>query len=187
MRVTGGRIRGRRLISPKGMNIRPTADRVREAVFSLIGQDLTACEVLDLFAGTGSLGIEALSRGASRALFIDLNHQALELIKKNLTLCGYESFGTALKWDLRKGLPGKERMRVQQFNLVFIDPPYGKALVSPMLSELIKRDLITSPSTVVVESATSDPLPAAWAELKRRHSKRYGETKIDVYHRGAET
>ena len=186
MRITGGQIRGRRLASPKGMDIRPTADKVREAIFSLIGQDLTGYEVLDLFAGTGSLGIEALSRGASRALFIDVNHQALELIKKNLTLCGYESLGAILRWDLRRGLPWKKRVMEEQFNLVFMDPPYGQALILPMLKELIKRHVIASPSMVVIESAISDPPPAKLEELNLRDTKRYGETKIDIYDHGAD-
>jgi 16S rRNA (guanine966-N2)-methyltransferase len=186
MRITGGQIRGRRLASPKGKDIRPTADKVREAIFSLIGQDLTDYEVLDLFAGTGSLGIEALSRGASRALFIDLNHQALELINKNLALCGYESLGMVLRWDLRRGLPWKKRIMGDQFNLVFMDPPYGQALISSMLKELIKRNMITSPSLVVIESAISDPLPTKMEELHLRDTKHYGETKIDIYDHGAE-
>ena len=107
MRITGGQAKGRLLASLKGWNIRPTSDRVREAVFSLIGQDVTDFKVLDLFAGTGCLGIEALSRGASRALFIDNSIQSIKLIKKNLARCGYESLGFVWKKDLSKGLPRK--------------------------------------------------------------------------------
>jgi 16S rRNA (guanine966-N2)-methyltransferase len=84
MRITGGEVRGRRLESPKGMAIRPTSDRVREAIFNIIGQDLSGLNVLDLFAGTGSLGIEALSRGALHALFVDNSQKSINLIKKNL-------------------------------------------------------------------------------------------------------
>jgi 16S rRNA (guanine966-N2)-methyltransferase len=95
MRITGGRLRGRRLASFKGLDIRPTSDLVRGAVFDLLGHDLPEAKVLDLFAGTGSLGIEALSRGAAWALFIDHSPKAMDLISKNLKQCGLEAQGFA--------------------------------------------------------------------------------------------
>ncbi|MBW2217733.1 MAG: RsmD family RNA methyltransferase, partial [Deltaproteobacteria bacterium] len=102
MRITGGQVKGRIIASPKGMNIRPTSDRVREAIFNLIGQDLSGLKVLDLFAGTGSLGLESLSRGTQHAVFIDNSQQALKLIRKNLVTCGFENSGTVLRRDLKK-------------------------------------------------------------------------------------
>ena len=102
MRITGGHLKGRLLASPKGMNIRPTSDQVREAIFSIIGQFLPEVKVLDLFAGTGSLGLETLSRGASYVVFIDNSPQSLKLIRKNVTLCGHQGTSVILNQDLRK-------------------------------------------------------------------------------------
>jgi len=105
MRITGGKAKGRILASPRGMDIRPTTDRVREAIFNIIGHDLSGLKVLDLFAGTGILGIEALSRGAGLVIFIDKSQRSIKLIKKNLAICGYQSSGKILKLDLRMGIP----------------------------------------------------------------------------------
>ena len=101
MRITGGRSKSRRLSAVKGLNIRPSSDKIRETIFNLIGQDTGGLEVLDLFAGTGSLGIEALSRGASRAVFIDKSKSSIKIIQRNLQLCGFEKSGFILKRDLR--------------------------------------------------------------------------------------
>ena len=106
MRITGGEKRGRRLASFKGSRIRPTSDRVREAIFNLLGQQMRGYRVLDLFAGTGALGIEAISRGARDAVFVDHSPEALQLIRKNLSLCGYEGRARLLRRDLSKGLRG---------------------------------------------------------------------------------
>ena len=111
MRITGGQVRGRILASPQGLKIRPTTDRVREAIFNIIGQDLSGLKVLDLFAGTGCLGLEALSRGALSALFIDNSQQAIKLIKKNLALCGYQTSGTVLRRDLRTVCTGTSTLQ----------------------------------------------------------------------------
>ena len=104
MRITGGLMRGRRLATLRGLNIRPTSDKVREAVFDLVGQDMTDIHTLDLFAGTGSFGIEALSRGASWALFIDNSPRSINLVKRNLRVCGCEAAGTVLQRDLTRPL-----------------------------------------------------------------------------------
>ena len=105
MRVTGGQARGRRMETVEGFKIRPTSDRVREAVFNLLGQDLSGLRVLDLFAGTGSLAIESLSRGASHAVIVDKSEQSIDLIRKNLRQVGFENRGIVLKKDLTSGLP----------------------------------------------------------------------------------
>ena len=104
MRVTGGQARGRRIETVKGFEIRPTSDRVREAVFNLLGQDLSGLGVLDLFSGTGSLAIESLSRGASHAVLVDKSQQSVNLIRKNLRQAGFENQGIVLKEDLTSGL-----------------------------------------------------------------------------------
>jgi 16S rRNA (guanine966-N2)-methyltransferase len=182
MRITGGQVRGRLLASLRGWNIRPTSDRVREAIFNLIGQDVSGFKVLDLFAGTGCLGIEALSRGASRALFIDNSIQSTKLIKKNLARCGYESLGSVLKKDLTKGLPRKHLLIKQKFDLIFLDPPYEKRMIPPLLGELSDRDILASPSIAVAECFKTEILPEVLGRLQMVSFRTYGETKISIYH-----
>jgi len=186
MRVTGGRAKGRVLSSPRGMGIRPTSDRVREAVFSLIGQDMTGLRVLDLFAGTGSLGIEALSRGAQCALFVDNSKQSIKLIRKNLAFCGYEDAGFVHRKDLSRGLPWNHPLMKEKMDLVFIDPPYGKKMIEPVLKELSERPVLASPSVMIAESSKFETLPIMFGNIRRTNTRLYGETKIDIYYYGDE-
>lgn len=181
MRITGGRMRGRRLAALRGLNIRPTADKVREAVFDLVGQDMTEINTLDLFAGTGSVGVEALSRGASWALFIDNSPRSINLIKRNLMLCGCGALGSVVKRDLARPLNWKSLLRGKGFGLVFIDPPYGKNLVPPVLETLSQQQILASPSTVVAESSKTDELPVAVGNLNRIDKRTYGDTTITLY------
>ena len=182
MRITGGQAKGRVLASLKGWNIRPTSDRVREAIFNLIGQNVTGFKVLDLFAGTGSLGMEALSRGASGVLFIDNSVQSIKLIKKNLERCGYEPLGFVWRKDLTRGLPLKHPMLKQKFQLVFVDPPYEKEMIPPLLEELSDRALLRSPAIAVAETFKTETLPEVLGKLQMVKSRIYGETKICIYH-----
>ena len=181
MRITGGQIKGRKLSAFKGMQIRPTADRTREALFSIIGQDLSTLKVLDLFAGTGSLGLEALSRNAQHSVFIDNSQKAIHLIKKNLMACGFQDVGTVLKKDLEKGLPLNHIEMPRHFDLVFLDPPYGKDLISPLLSELSSSDILSHGSRVVVELSKHEELPNTFGNLEMANSRQYGDTRINFY------
>jgi len=184
MRVTGGQVRGRHLASLKGLQIRPSSDLVRQAIFNLIGQDIFGMKVLDLFAGTGSLGIEALSRGAVGALFIDKSIRAIKIINKNLQRCGYEALGSIMKKDLSRGLPRNSVFIKKRFGLVFMDPPYGKAFIPPLLTELSDKNVLAPSSIVVTESSQIDTLPEALGELQLVNRKTYGGTNINVYHYG---
>jgi 16S rRNA (guanine966-N2)-methyltransferase len=184
MRITGGEAKGRRLASLKGSKIRPTSDRVREAIFNLIGQHVAGFRVLDLFAGTGSLGIEALSRGASWALFIDHSLQSIKQIKKNLAICGYDQSASVLKKELTKGLPWKHPQMKEKFDLIFIDPPYDKKIIPRLLRELLKREILASPSLVIAETSKEDVLPAVLEKLKLVDTRIYGDTKISIFQYG---
>jgi len=186
MRITGGRLRGRRLASFKGLEIRPTSDRVREAIFDLLGHHLAGEKVLDLFAGTGSLGIEALSRGAARALFIDRSPKARELIVKNLQLCGLESQAAVLLKDLSKGFPRKHRLLEEKMDLVFVDPPYRMGMLLPVLEELCSLGILGSPATLVAQSEQKEVLPPRVSSLEMVKSRIYGETRITLYRREGE-
>jgi 16S rRNA (guanine966-N2)-methyltransferase len=186
MRITGGRLRGRRLASFKGLEIRPTSDRVREAIFDLLGHHLSGEKVLDLFAGTGSLGIEALSREAAWALFVDRSPKALGLIAKNLKLCGLESQGTVLRKNLLKGFPRSHRVLEEKMDLVFVDPPYGMGMLLPVLEELCSLGILGSPATLVAQSEQREVLPPRVSSLERIKSRIYGETRITLYRHEAQ-
>ena len=170
------------MASFKGLDIRPTSDRVREAIFDLLGHELSGEKVLDLFAGTGSLGIEALSRGAACALFLDYSPKALELIKKNLHLCRLEALGFALRKDLLKGLPFRHHMLEEKMDLVFVDPPYRKSMIPPVLQELSDRNILESNAILVAQSEHRETLPPRVRSLQTVQSRAYGETRITIYH-----
>lgn len=182
MRITGGHSRGRLLSSLKGLSIRPTSDRVKEAFFNILGQDFSGLKVLDLFAGTGALGIEAISRGAVRALFIDNSRQSVNLIKKNLAVCGYEDRADVLQMDLSKGLTPGSLPGDRNFDLVFMDPPYGKDLIPPVLKLLSEGSILARSFTVVAESSRDEDLPSEIGIMELFDTRIYGMTRIDFYH-----
>ena len=186
MRITGGRLRGRRLASFKGLEIRPTSDRAREAIFDLLGHDLSGERVLDLFAGTGSLGIEAISRGAAWVVFIDHSPEAVELIRKNLKLCGVEAQGLVLRKDLLKGLPRRDLLMEEKMDLVFLDPPYRKRMIPAMLEELAERRILGSPSILMAQSEQREVLPPRLRTLQNVKSRTYGDTRITLYRHGGQ-
>lgn len=180
MRITGGNAKGRTLASIKGSRIRPSSDRVREAIFNLIGQEVEG-RALDLFAGTGALGIEALSRGAGKAIFVDRADRAVRLIKRNLQLCGYWELGVVYKKDLSRGLPSRPPWMEGRFDLVFLDPPYGKGLVPRILKDLDQGGILASSAMVVAESEKGETLPCSLGGLRSVVTRIYGRTKIDIY------
>jgi len=181
MRISGGRVKGRILSSPKGLLIRPTSDRVREAIFNILGQDLSGLSVLDIFSGTGSLGLEALSRGAGHVVFLDKLRESIDLIKKNIDLCGYGDSGMTLRRDLTRGIPWGHPLLMKQFDLVFLDPPYSKNLSTPVLSGLSKGKRLSSGARVVVESGKTESLPLSFPSLEMVDARVYGDTKISIY------
>ncbi len=183
MRITGGELRGRRLSSFKGTRIRPTSDKAREAIFSLIGQDTQGFRVLDLFAGTGALGIEALSRGAREVIFVDHSPEALKLIKRNLALCGYEGRSTVLKKDLTRGLSGDLGLTLgdRGVDLVFADPPYRKGYLVPLLRDLSALSLLSTQAKIVAETGKEEQLPDALGRLLLVKNRVYGDTRICIY------
>jgi len=183
MKVTGGRSRGKVLISLKGMDIRPTSSKVREAIFNILGQDMTGIRVLDLFAGTGILGIEALSRGADGAILIDKSGQSVNIINKNLALCGYQALCRVFKMDLIKGSFFDLLSLKEKFDLVFVDPPYRKGIIPPVLTTLSSCGLLSGQALVVTESSKNDSLPERVGTLLLSDTRIYGKTKIDIYNR----
>jgi len=183
MKITGGRSRGKTLTSLKGMNIRPTSSKVREAIFNILGQDMTGITVIDLFAGTGILGLEALSRGAEAAVFIDKSDQSIKVINKNLIICGYDDICRVYKRDIKKETLFESLTIEAGIDLVFIDPPYGKGIIPPVLMMLSGSGVLSEHAFVVTESSKNDPLPERSGTLLIADTRIYGETKIDIFKR----
>lgn len=157
MRVIAGRFKSRCLKAPRGMDTRPSSDRLRESLFSILGWErMQGIRVLDLFAGTGALGIEALSRGAAQAVFIDQHPEALKALHDNIKTLGLEKESRILRWDIRKNL---RCLRDEApFDLIFMDPPYGKGLTAIALSHLQSSGLVHAASLLVCEHTEDDPL-----------------------------
>lgn len=183
MRVIAGNWRGRRLHAPAGDLVRPTTDRTKEAMFSILGPDLAGCLVLDLCCGAGGLGLEALSRGASQVVFVDTARSSLEATRANLKRCGAagDSYrlecGEALAWLDRWSGPEGARW------ILLCDPPYQSATAGAMMSFLTTRNPPDRLVRAVVEHGPrtpgTSPLPAGW------DTRRYGESRLAIFRPGA--
>ena len=171
MRVISGRWRGRAIAAPAGQATRPTSDRVREAIFSMLNSRLGRFEgldVLDLFAGTGALGIEALSRGAATACFIDNDAAAVKAIRANLAALGGAG-------DVRQSPVASIGGAPRAHHLLFLDPPYGSGLVDPALTHLHDRGWIAPGAIISVETAVADKIACEWEILVER---RFGKALV---------
>jgi 16S rRNA (guanine966-N2)-methyltransferase len=187
VRITGGTGRGRRIIGPKPANktIRPTSDRVREAIFNILAPAVSGKTVLDLFAGTGAFGLEALSRGAESVVFVDRDRAALELIARNLKNCCPNAATRAFQLDLtRNSSLGRLQKYLPEnyiFDLVFLDPPYEKNLAENLLKMVELSGILADESIVIVEEQQNQNLPATINRLELTDRRRYGETGLWFY------
>lgn len=182
VRVIGGERRGKKLLSVHGMATRPTADRVRESIFNIISSRVAGAMVLDLFAGTGILGIEALSRRACFAVFIDNCRAPIETIGKNLIACRFEARAKVIQQDVQTGLRWLKG-NGPPFNLVFMDPPYLlKGLIGATLSHLHDSGALSPNALIVVEHSVAEPLPEILPEFKQIDQRKYGKTLVSFIH-----
>lgn len=182
MRVIAGLLGGRKLVAPRGMDTRPTSDRVREALFSALG-DVSGAVVLDLYAGTGALGIESLSRGAERATFVESARPALAALRENLTGLGLLERTRVIALPAARALGFLSTGAGEgPFDLVFADPPYAALAEVPPLLEALAGRALAPGARVVIEHASRDAAPAV-AGLAARRSKAYGDTTVTVYDR----
>lgn len=191
MRLTGGSDRGRRLKAPRGLGTRPTAAKIREAIFNILGPPPDGA-VLDLFAGTGALGLEALSRGARRVVFVERDRHALAVLRQNIKELGAEGRCQVLPTDVRSGIrrlasavaaagesPGEEA----RFSWVFLDPPYATE-AADVLGELSDKDLLAGCSVVIVEHDRRHRPPASIGGLFLTDRREYGDTELSFYRSG---
>jgi 16S rRNA (guanine966-N2)-methyltransferase len=181
VRIIAGQRRGKRLFTPSDQSIRPTADRLRESIFNILGPRPADAVVLDLFAGTGAMGIEALSRGAIFASFIDRSPAAKTLIQRNLDACGFARQSRVLQRDACAETGFQIDLPVS--DLVFMDPPYAQGLLAPALACWIRSPFLSQEALIVVEHAideTLPPLPSSW---QIAHQRRYGKSLVSFLKR----
>lgn len=181
MRVISGTFRGRRLAAFAGQDIRPTQDRVREAIFSILQSKLGTFDklkVLDLFAGSGSLAIEALSRGAASACLVEKAPAAVKVLRANLERCRLSTEAVVFNRDAWQTL---QQFKQRDFDLVFLDPPYGQGLAERALIELEKLELLGENGIICAETGTDETLPESVGRLQRIDQRRYGSIMINFY------
>lgn len=179
MRVIAGSAKGRTLVAPKGLSTRPTPGRVREALFSMLGDEVEGARVLDLFAGTGSLGIEALSRGAAHVSFVEKAAAALAALRRNLATLDPERV-RVLSMPAERALSILTREGFAA-SLVLLDPPYKSHLASWALDAILTANLVAPGACVVLEHSGREPPPAAPARLHLARSRRFGDVGLCIY------
>jgi len=173
LRITGGESRGRRLKAPR--NIRPTQGVVKEAIFNIVGPEIADARVVDLFAGSGALGIEALSRGAAHVTFVDREPRGLAILRQNLDALGFKDRARVIRADAARWLEGSPD-EIRGADLVFLDPPYGDEVLDRVLKAL---DQGPGQPTVVAEYSRRQTLPAL-ARLRIERERKYGDTMVAV-------
>ena len=177
MRVITGKARGVNLKTPEGMLTRPTADRVKEALFSIINFDIPGASVLDLFGGTGQLGIEALSRGAKSAVFVDAREDACKLIRENLKRTRLQENARVVRSDYLDYL---SRCR-EQYDIIFLDPPYAETYLENAINRITEIDILQSNGIMIAERPLGKELPWEFEGYTRSRDYKYGKTLLTIY------
>ena len=178
MRVITGTAGGRKLKSPNGNAVRPTTDHVKQAIFNILQFDMEGRRVLDLFGGTGQMGIEALSRGAREAVFVDSSRTSVSLIRENLKLCGFRA--PVIQSDALNYL-----QRGEKFDIIFVDPPYDAGLYEPVLERINAVDNLYEGGIIICETRAGERLPEMQAPYGMLRERSYGNVKICIYTRNA--
>ncbi len=179
MRIISGASKGRKLATPKDLSLRPTSDRVKESIFNILRGQIEAGAVLDLFAGTGNLGIEALSRGAKEVIFVEKGKQALRLIQRNLAQFGMGERSEVLPTDANRAI-GILKQRGKTFDLIFMDPPYEQGLIERTFMKLSSHPIFHKDSVLVVEHHRREPLSSAIKGWNLIRQRQIGETVISI-------
>lgn len=180
MRVIAGRAKKRRLRTPRDLTVRPTADRVKEALFNILAGRVPQSNFLDLYAGTGNVGIEALSRGAGAAVFVEKEHKNTRLIVENLKITGLLEYARIIRRPVKEGLRllGAEGLK---FELIFLDPPYQCEEVEEVLAAISNEGILKAGGKVIVETSTKRDLPGNVAGLEMVRQENYGDTMLTFY------
>jgi len=177
LRIIGGALKGKKLYSVRDTSIRPTADRLRESIFNILSHRVLDAVVLDLFAGTGALGIEALSRGAESAVFVDNGKGALSVLRRNIDSCMLDQKANIVKWNIRQNL-NCIKSKKQNYDLIFLDPPYDKNFIKPTLFNLEKSHSLKDDACIVVEHSLFEPIPTDLFAFDLLDQRKYGKTLV---------
>lgn len=182
MRVITGIAKGKKLTTPKDNRIRPTTDRIKESLFNIISPYLMNCNFLDCFSGTGSMGIEAISRGANISYFIDNHRESIQIINKNIKDVGFDSKSEVLSMDVREGLKFLS-LRNMQFDVIFMDPPYQIDIINKIINDIFNYNLLTTKGIIVAEHDKKVILDEFIGDYHIRKSRAYGKTSLTIYER----
>ena len=180
LRVISGKARGLKLDSPKNQDVRPTTDRVKESLFNIINPYIRESNILDLFAGTGSLGIECLSRGAKNCVFVDKSKDSINIIKSNVKKARVENESTILNIDFKDAVKRLSSQN-QKFDVIFMDPPYYENMFIECLKIIDELTLVYEDGIIVVEHDTKDLLDESIGNLVKSRDKKYGNTTLTFY------
>lgn len=182
MRIITGIAKGKKLRAPEGLGTRPTADRVKQSLFNMLSGKLIEATVLDLFAGTGNLGLEAISQRASYCCFVEQDRKAYSILSQNIAELGFQKYsethlGDALEYVARLGAKQK------QFDLIFLDPPYGKSLIQIAITSILKHSLLSEDGIIISEYDIEDQIPERIGEIEMYRTVKYGRTKLSFWRR----
>lgn len=177
MRIITGTAKGRQLKPPRGHDVRPTSDRVKESLFAILAGRVGDAAVADIFAGTGNLGLEALSRGAASAVFVDASPASIAIIRDNVVRTGLGDRAEILRSDALAAVDRFARAG-RSFDLIFCDPPYNRGLPAAVLDKLAAVDILRPGGTVIIEHSRHEQLPESLVNLKISRTERYGETLV---------
>lgn len=176
MRIISGKYRGKKLLSPKDDRVRPTTDMVKENVFNLLGGDVVDSSFLDLFAGSGAIGIEAISRGAKRVVFVDKDRESMDYVRRNLTLIG-ESAETMTS----NYLSAINRLKGNKFDIIYVDAPYDMHIIDDVLTAIKSNEILTLNGQVIYESLAKTNQKSELTDYELAKSRKYGSVIIDIY------
>ncbi|MGI6705392.1 MAG: 16S rRNA (guanine(966)-N(2))-methyltransferase RsmD [Clostridia bacterium] len=177
MRIIGGIAKGRTIYTPKGERTRPTADRIKESVFAIIQDYIPNSRVLDLFAGSGNMGLEALSRGAKGCVFIDMDRTSIEVIKKNTINLNFTTQTRVYQSDYRSALR-KLQSRNETFDVIFVDPPYNRGFIQPVVAMIHQMDILDQNGIIVVEHSIHETIDTGGIPLQVKDQRKYGITMV---------
>jgi 16S rRNA (guanine966-N2)-methyltransferase len=181
VRVISGTARGKRLKAPRGINTRPITDMIKEALFNVIGDKIVAASLLDLFAGSGSVGIEALSRGAQMVIFIDNNIKSVQTIRENLRNCGFKENFELYRNDVFRAIEILQQRQIK-FDYIYADPPFTVASIfNPFLIAMDKSSLLTNEGTLIIRSPRKMNLNVELSRIEEYRLDNYGESTLHYY------
>lgn len=183
VRIITGACKGRRLKIPPNWPGRPTADRVKEALFNILAPVLAGSKFLDLFAGSGNVGIEALSRGAEAAFFVEKDRRAVKTIFENLAALSLSAEARVLPQDVFAAIKRLAK-KGERFDLIFLDPPYERRLEQPVLEQIARHGLLKPGGIIIVESSKREVLPSRIHNLVLERQEKYGDTMLTFFREG---